>query len=1287
MVDRKFISHDNPPTITFVSPLKVVAMGNATSISSSNAKRRDKKHDCDDTDTDEDNVNSMDVAARAQRAFGVNLREWQQGLANGVRKLEEQDHPAAALIDSFCGPYLDIKKDAKGSREGDGNGRRNRGTTVRTFYSEDVESEDDSRTVSEDETTTVTDYRNREQRRRGKDTKDDQTVESASYMSHSDYESTVDERRPRSSSTQKSRKTSGRITESSYETEDDDTAGLSANDDVKAGSSISKIKTSSSGSNPSSMLAKQPLASSFAKRCYFTKQGIGSTTQHYEGLTLTGNVVLMLAAAMKLKGCPTICDEDLRRVEQTYPNQFSRLPDELLLSSGWRRISKYCHFSNKPIPDGVPFFHSKQRLHASGGYYFLLAASVGMVRPIDVEPLTRDTLVLLETDFPTQCDIAPKCLIEDPDEWTLVDRFCFFSGGPINSDEDVYYQADFDGNPIYMLAFLSPSLTPAELYKLDATTDESDPILKLVAAVDEVESVYDLTDRDFDDLKLYHLGPCRALPQYILQPQAWTKVLPPHFLAAKEEALRRARDFEARHGLLREVTSSALAGHEYNPLQQQSQPLSSVASSRYMDFQQAQASQHHLDHNGIAYGQHFLHQNANTFHMQNHHYHIQQHVLSAPPPQHLGHAMQYEQYVKWQTDQQLLDPYVSQHGIYNPTSHQPDQTEHLGLLRERDLYEQTVQKEQYDQVAQLHPGQAPYEQMNQSDHQYVVSNDVDDRAPPMIYEQMGQPLQYEPRNHNDQYKVAESREQNERDIIHDHQYDQMSHDQYDQLNQLQAFNEQNLHSVYYNQPSDHSGSYTNSQQPNSLSFSQKLPSPSHQSQIPKYDPGSPFQSNPQNMKTLYTQNSYQNSWDGSAVSSPEATDTHKVLQRDVEEDGAFIDHTLPIDEALATHAARSAAATTVPQTVRSQKSQVDPPEDQPPSLHKPRHPHGLHAKNVFNSNYSAYSTEGSRQPSAYGDDDYSGSPEKSLGIGDEFRSDEYENTHYHPTEAISSEYLYIDQTESDPPTHDDDYENETNQILVRTQDSYICTDSEDPAVLSPVTDNDYTASPTSGSQFSIPVSDGEYGSMASSPLRGDGRNMNGSTGETRSIDGSKRDSGLPPHSPRSIPGSEFSQSSALRGAQELLRRNRARRLSTRKPVEDQSTVSRDVEEFEDPSTNISAVPSNSELESGGTWESTSEMTSVVSGSSVWTDNENNPDRSSRRALILQMAKARMKSNKSSTTPTSVNTKSVSTPKMVSEDENIIKRRHMHSDFEDNDEEKKFDYRDMPAEINLIGDLD
>lgn len=169
----------------------------------------------------------------------------------------------------------------------------------------------------------------------------------------------------------------------------------------------------------------------------------------------------------------------------------------------------------------------------------MLAAAVGMVRPCDVEPLNRDTLVLLETDFPVACDTAPPVLIQDPAQWVLVDKFCFFSGGPINTDEDVYYQADFDGNPIFMLAFLSPSLTPEELYKLDGPNG-----LESVAQVEEVESIYDLTERDFEDLKLYHLGPCRALPPYILQPQSWTKILPRRFLMARETALRRAHDFD-----------------------------------------------------------------------------------------------------------------------------------------------------------------------------------------------------------------------------------------------------------------------------------------------------------------------------------------------------------------------------------------------------------------------------------------------------------------------------------------------------------------------------------------------------------------------------------------------------------------------------------------------------------------------------------------------------------------------------------------------------------------------
>ncbi|KAL3793333.1 hypothetical protein HJC23_003843 [Cyclotella cryptica] len=261
-------------------------------------------------------------------------------------------------------------------------------------------------------------------------------------------------------------------------------------------------------------------ASGFAKRCYFTKAGIGRTTQHYEGLTLTGNTVLMLAAAMKLKGCPTICDEDLRRVEQTYPNQFSRLPDELLLSSGWRRISKYCHFSHKPLPDGCS---GDDKVDGRG------AAKQGCVGG------AADGL-------PGAVRKAPRSLIEDPNEWTLVNKFCFFSGGPINVEEDVYYRAELGGTEIYILS-------PEELYRLKpskgAKPEDNGP-LKSVAAVEEIESVYDLTERDFDDLKLYHLGPCRALPPYLLHPEAWTKVLPPHFVAARDEAMRKAIEFEKR---------------------------------------------------------------------------------------------------------------------------------------------------------------------------------------------------------------------------------------------------------------------------------------------------------------------------------------------------------------------------------------------------------------------------------------------------------------------------------------------------------------------------------------------------------------------------------------------------------------------------------------------------------------------------------------------------------------------------------------------------------------------
>lgn len=458
---------------------------------------------------------------------------------------------ASNLIDSLCGRIIfeDDKDDGYKKKDKDRDKRRSRGRDSGGRSHSDDYSDDDTY-----DSGTVTDDR-KEKSGSGRKSKKSSSrdIDSPVFSSYDENDDDSRMKDPHS----RSRSTSLEKDDDTYTSPDNSTMNMKPthsasfdsnshsleNNHVDYSNTVSPASATTGISVSQPVSHGKPLASAFAKRCYFTKAGIGPMTQHYEGNTLSGNTVLMLASAMKLKGCPTICDEDLRRVEQTYPNQFSRLPDELLLSSGWRRISKYCHFSGKPIPDGVPFFHSKERIHPqTGGYYFLLASSLGMERIVDVEPLTIDMLILLQTDFPTQCDQAPRMLLEDPGQWTLVTKFCFFSGGPINDVEDVYYEAEFDGKAIYMLAFLSPNLTPEELYRLNDITGEN--ALKSVAAVEEVDQVYNLTERDFDDLKLYHLGPCRALPEFVISPKSWKKVLPVSFIECREKALARAYEFE-----------------------------------------------------------------------------------------------------------------------------------------------------------------------------------------------------------------------------------------------------------------------------------------------------------------------------------------------------------------------------------------------------------------------------------------------------------------------------------------------------------------------------------------------------------------------------------------------------------------------------------------------------------------------------------------------------------------------------------------------------------------------
>lgn len=137
-------------------------------------------------------------------------------------------------------------------------------------------------------------------------------------------------------------------------------------------------------------------------------------------------------------------------------------------------------------------------------------------------------------------------------------------------------------------------------------------------------------------------------------------------------------------------------------------------------------------------------------------------------------------------------------------------------------------------------------------------------------------------------------------------------------------------------------------------------------------------------------------------------------------------------------------------------------------------------------------------------------------------------------------------------------------------------------------------------------------------------------------DENKRErSDLPPPSPSSQPGGDHAShtSSAMRGAQELLKRNRQKRLemAARRSTGSGIEIVSPNNPLQVDTHRTDPIPQSDKdvisPQSATTWESSSEVTSVVSGtSSAWTDGSAGGDRSSRRALILQMAKARMKKN-------------------------------------------------------------
>ena len=479
---------------------------------------------------------------------------------------------------------------------------------------------------------------------------------------------------------------------------------------------------------------------------------------------------------------------------------------------------------------------------------------------------------------------------------------------------------------------------------------------------------------------------------------------------------------------------------------------------------------------------------------------------------------------------------------------------------------------------------------------------------------------------------------------------------------------------------------------------------------------------------------------------------HNFL-RNVAEEGAFMDGTVPIDEAIATHGVGGYHLPRPPMGMNHNSNAtggIDPPEDEPPSLRKrggvgsgmgyhhgggsqisvssadpsmnspqyessPQHHddepispafepspsdfddpdnddavryndenfhddrHQYYQQQNASSNARYQNVEGQQQ--RYGSryendeqDEYERNPEyvpdEKFEDHDTFQYDHatpYGTTKYYEGEfdEASPQYEPNDQMNHNPNMYqprDDEFDDENidNFDDITPQPSGV--PFSDPGDDIGYDDNgfplekEHAMSPQSESEFSAPTMNDDgfsngllYMSTSTdenieAPLE-TSRRGNVSSQQPQN---SSEVHHFPPVSPRSGHGSEFSQSSAMRGAQELLRRNRQKRLELAMRMKQQVRQYQEHEDTNDVTTtdenqekgginhmlNTNDVISPQSQDSSSTWQTgVSEYTGseVTGGSSIWTETENNPDRSSRRALILQMARARMKNQGGGTT--------------------------------------------------------
>jgi len=293
--------------------------------------------------------------------------------------------------------------------------------------------------------------------------------------------------------------------------------------------------------------------------CHFTNTFIYPTSRHYSAIDLKGKVYyLSVKAVVGGQGGNLISNVEIEALSKNYPTSFSVLPPILLDSSSWLRISKYCSFTKFPIPDGVKFYYSKTIKRGRGGSWFLLPEAFGGGKG-KLKGLVLADLALLIKKYPQTAAKTPELLLADGQQWGYIEKFCFFSNGPINEEVDVYFSLELTTNDQIMTLNLGskgrgvtigedgkPQIFMLSVFKLEESfeiffkNDFLNSPLRTTAQVEQLEEVYQLTDEDFQGIKVCHTAQYERVPAQLMTPHKWTKVLPPVYARERRRAMSRA---------------------------------------------------------------------------------------------------------------------------------------------------------------------------------------------------------------------------------------------------------------------------------------------------------------------------------------------------------------------------------------------------------------------------------------------------------------------------------------------------------------------------------------------------------------------------------------------------------------------------------------------------------------------------------------------------------------------------------------------------------------------------